>query len=112
MSDDPMAVVRRMYDAANNRDFEAVPEIFAPDFYSNPMRRSGVEPVLAAWRTITDRFPALRVTPVEMISDGDRVAVWSRVEHGPGEPATMMEMIRVAGGRVAEIWGVSTLKWR
>lgn len=112
MSDDPTAVVHRLYAAANSRDLDAVDDIFAPDFYSHPLRQSGVEPIRAAWRTIFERVPSLRVTPVEMIANGDRVAVWARVERDCGEPATMMELIRVADGRIAELWGLSTLSWR
>jgi predicted SnoaL-like aldol condensation-catalyzing enzyme len=109
---DPESVVRRMYEAANRHDLTAIDEIFAPDFYSHALHASGRDPIRAAWGQILERYPALRVEPAEMISDGDRVAVWARVFHGDGEPATMMEMIRVADDRVAEVWGVSNLRWR
>jgi hypothetical protein len=88
-----------------------VQEIFAPDFYSHPLRQVGFEPIRTAWRTITGRFPDLRVTPVRMIATGDRVAVWSTIENVPGEPE-MMELIRVADGQIAELWGLSSLTWR
>ena len=107
---DATTVVRRLYDAANRHDLDAIPEIFAADFYSHPMRTTGLDPVRAAWRSIMERHPSLRIEPIEMIVSGDRVAVWSRVHHGAGEPATMMEMIRVADDRIAEVWGLSTLR--
>ena len=107
---EPIDVVRRIYEAANRHDLEAIPGIFAADFYSHPMRTTGLEPIREAWRTIMQLYPGLRVEPVEIIATGDRVAVWARVHHGQGEPATMMELIRVADDRVAEVWGLSTLK--
>jgi predicted SnoaL-like aldol condensation-catalyzing enzyme len=109
---DATDVVRRMYDAANRHDLTTVEEIFAPDFYSHSMGKGGVEVVHEAWGQIMSRYPEVRVEPAEMIAVGDRVAVWARVHHGAGEPATMMEMIRVADGRVAEVWGLSNLQWR
>lgn len=105
-------VVRRMYEAANRHDLTAIDDIFAPDFYSHSMGKGGVETVHEAWGQIMGRYPDLRVEPAEMIAVGDRVAVWARVHHGPGEPATMMEMVRVADGRIAEVWGLSNLRWR
>jgi predicted SnoaL-like aldol condensation-catalyzing enzyme len=108
----PEQVVRRMYEAANRHDLTAIDEIFAPDFYSHAMGKAGRDPIRAAWGEIMRRYPDLRLEPVEMLCSGDRVAVWARVFHGEGEPATMMEMIRVAEGRIAEVWGVSNLRWR
>lgn len=83
----------------------------APDFYSHPLKQTGVEPIRLAWQAMIERFPELRVTPRRMIASGDRVAVWSVIENVPGEPE-MMELIRVDGGRIAELWGLSNLAWR
>jgi predicted SnoaL-like aldol condensation-catalyzing enzyme len=105
-------VIRRMYDAANTRDLDAIDGIFARDFRSHPMGTVGSEHVRAAWRHIMERYPDFRVEPVEMIANGDRVAVWSRVHVGEGEPETLMELIRVADDRVAELWGLSSRTWR
>src|SRR5690349_3534328 len=105
-------VIQRMYDAANGRDLDAVDEIFAADFHSHPMGTTGSAHVREAWRHIMERYPELRIEPVEMIAAGDRVAVWSRVHTGAGEPVTLMELIRVADGRVAELWGLSSPNWR
>lgn len=110
---EPTNAVQRMYAAANSRDIDAVAEVFAPDFYSYPLRQTGIEPIRAAWRTIFERCPDLRVTPQRMIAVGDRVAVWSTIENTPGGgDAEMMELIRVADGRIAELWGLSSLTWK
>lgn len=108
---EPTAVVRRMFDAANARDLDAVPEIFAPDFHSHPLGRTGVEPIRAAWQMIFERYPDARVVPQRMIASGDRVAVWSKIENAPGEPE-LMELIRVADGRIAELWGLTNASLR
>ena len=107
----PVATVERMYTAANGRDLDALPEIFAPDFYSHPLRQTGVGPIRAAWKTIFETFPDFRVTPRRMFATGDRVAVWSVIENVPGEPE-LMELIRVADGRIAELWGLSSVSLR
>jgi predicted SnoaL-like aldol condensation-catalyzing enzyme len=107
-----LEVIHRMYDAANNRDLAAIDEIFAPDFRSHPMGTTGVEAIRSGWRQVMALHPDLRVEPIEMITNGDRVAVWSRVHTGTGEPATLMELIRVADGRIAELWGLSSRSWR
>jgi ketosteroid isomerase-like protein len=116
MSTDPADLMRRLYAAANSGDVGAVDEIFAPDFYSHPLRQSGVEPVRAAWRAIRGRFPEFRVVPERMIVSGDRVAVWATIHNVPptpaGDPPQMMELVRVADGRVAELWGLSSFGWR
>jgi hypothetical protein len=44
-----------------------------------------------------------------MITDGDRVAVWSKIENMPGTPE-LMELIRVADGRIAEVWAFGTIR--
>lgn len=111
MNVDPISVVRRMYEAGNQRDYDAVREIFAPDFYSHPLQETGVETVLKNWRTAFGLFPEMRLTPQRMIVQGDRVAVWSKIENVTGQPE-LMELIRVADGRVAELWGLSNLAWR
>ncbi|MFI5895120.1 ester cyclase [Actinoplanes sp. NPDC051513] len=108
---DATATVERMYAAANGRNLDALPEIFAADFYSHPLRQRGVEPIRAAWKTIFETFPELRVTPRRMIAAGDRVAVWSVIENVPGEPE-LMELIRVADDRIAELWGLSSTNLR
>jgi predicted ester cyclase len=98
-----------MFAAANRGDYEAASEIFAADFRSHPLGTTGIAPIRDAWREMFIRFPGLRVVPQRMISDGDRVAVRSRIENMPGEPE-LMELIRVADGRVAEVWALGTIR--
>jgi ketosteroid isomerase-like protein len=104
-------LARRMYAAANAGDVAAIDEIFAEDFFSHPMRQRVREPIRVAWRGILERFPDLRVEAQDIVIDGDRVAVRGSVQAG-GQDAALMEFFRVADGRIAELWGISTLKMR
>ena len=47
-----------------------------------------------------------------MLVDGDRVASRATVTGLGSGPGTMFEIIRVADGRIAELWGASTLNLR
>jgi predicted SnoaL-like aldol condensation-catalyzing enzyme len=105
------SLARRMYAAASAGDVAAVDEIFAEDFFSHPMQKRGREPVRAAWQAILGRFPDFRAEAQDILVDGDRVAVRGRVLAG-GQDATLMEIFRVADGRIAELWGVSSLSLR
>jgi ketosteroid isomerase-like protein len=109
MSEEAIAAVERMFAAANRGDYRAAGDIFTEDFRSHPLGTTGVEPIRDAWRDMFTRFPGLRVVPQRMISDGDRVAVWSIVENMPGRPE-LMELIRVAHGKVAEVWALGTIR--
>lgn len=114
--DDMKALVQRMYSAASAGDFDAVDEIFAPDFHSHPLGTNGRDPVRKGWMAIRARFPELHVTAEDMIVDGDRIAVRGAVRPTPdtadADRSPIMEMIRVADGRIAELWAVANFSWR
>jgi predicted SnoaL-like aldol condensation-catalyzing enzyme len=114
--DEMKALVHRMYHAANTGDVAAVDDIFAPDFYSHPLQKSGREPIREGWIAIRAKFPDLHVEADDLLVEGDRIAVRATVRNvsavdGSGS-ATLMEMIRVADGRIAELWGVTTVQLR
>lgn len=114
--DEMKELANRMYAAANAGDLDAVDGIFAADFRSHPMGTTGAGAVKKAWAAIREKYPDLRVSVEDMLADGDRLAVRTIV-HGThasqaGEPPTIMEIIRMADGRIAELWGVTNLSWR
>jgi uncharacterized protein (TIGR02246 family) len=115
MRDAMRALAHRVHEAANAGDLDAVNEIFAADFVSHPLRTTGREPIRAAWRAIRQKYPELRSEIQDVLVDGDRVALRSTV-HGAGardgEQPTIMEVFRVADGRIAELWGVTSVVWR
>lgn len=112
-SPDPRRLAQRMHEAFNTRDITAADEIFAPDFYSHPLQ-GGVEAVKAAWTAMLTACPTIRTVIEDVLVDGDRVALRSTVHGLSADDAdaaagTMLEIFRLAEGRIAELWGVSTV---
>ncbi|RFU39546.1 DUF4440 domain-containing protein [Actinomadura logoneensis] len=109
MNDDARAVAEAMYTAFNTHDHQAAHDIFTPDFYSHPMDATGPESVARRWRQMHEAFPDLSVTVEDMVVEGDTVAVRTSVRGVPGQSPTMMEIFRVRDGRIAELWGLSSM---
>jgi predicted SnoaL-like aldol condensation-catalyzing enzyme len=110
---DPRALAHRMHDAFNTREIDALDEILAPDFYSHPLP-GGRETAKSAWAAMIAQSPAARSVIEDVLADGDRVAVRSTIHGlsgaGPDAPAaTLMEIFRVAEGRIAELWAATTI---
>ena len=117
MTDDVRAIGQRMYDAFNTGDFDAAKTIFADDFVSHPLGTTGAASVTASWTRFHAAYPDVRVAVEDMLVDGDRVAVRTTLRGTPADvagedPPTMFEIFRVHDGRIAELWGVSTLDRR
>lgn len=116
MTHDSRAVAQRMYDAFNARDLAAAETIFSVDFMSHPLNAVGVDSVVKAWGGLQATFPDIQVVVEDMVVDGDKVAVRTSL-HGvlagadiADQPLpSMMEIFRVQDGRIAELWGISTL---
>ena len=103
------ALVQRMLECFNTRQFDQADDLFAPDFFSHPLGTTGFEAGKAAWRTLVAQFPDARVVAEDILVDGDKVAVRSRVEGmtPDGARPMMIEIFRVDNGRLAENWGIS-----
>jgi predicted SnoaL-like aldol condensation-catalyzing enzyme len=115
--DEMKELAHRMYSAANAGDLDAADAIFAAGFRSHPMGTTGPGAVKKAWAAIREKYPDLRVSVEDMLADGDKLAVRTVVHGTPadqaGEPRpTIMEIIRIADGQIAELWGVTNLSWR
>jgi predicted SnoaL-like aldol condensation-catalyzing enzyme len=111
MTDDVRAAAERMYAAFNARDHAATAEIFTADFYSHPLGTTGPESVTRSWLRFHERFPEARVVVEDLIVEGDTAAVRTSVHGIPGQqPPTMLELFRVRDGRIAELWGLSSLR--
>ncbi|MGA5823131.1 ester cyclase [Kitasatospora sp. NPDC094028] len=109
---DPRHLAHRMHEAFNARDIAAADEIFAPDFYSHPLR-GGVDALKTAWTAMFTACPSARSVIEDVLVDGDRVALRSTfhgLSTGGGDtaPGTLLEIFRVAEGRIVELWGVSS----
>ena len=115
------AVVRRWFQAFNDRDWAAEEAARSADFAAHvpgapaPLDRAGWKAFIAAFSA---GFPDFRLVLEDVLAEGDRVAArWTfRGTHGgeflgmtpTGKPVSMsaVEVNRVADGKVAEHWVV------
>jgi predicted SnoaL-like aldol condensation-catalyzing enzyme len=105
------ALVQRMQECFNTRQFDQADALFTPGFFSHPLGTTGSEAGKDAWRKLTARFPGMRVVAEDILVDGDKVAVRSSVK-GTGTPdgdsyPMLLEIFRVEDGRLAEMWGAT-----
>jgi ketosteroid isomerase-like protein len=101
----------RMHQVFNALDLPAVDEIFAPDFYSHPLRFRGPDGVRQRWLTMRTAAPDLRTEVINVMAEDDHAMIHSRLNDGTGElgAGELFEVIRVADGRIAELWGARTI---
>ncbi|MGW9032419.1 ester cyclase [Streptomyces sp. NPDC055722] len=114
MTDDVRAIAQRMYEAFNARDLTAAEAIFSTDFVSHPLGTVGVDSVLKVWSGLHTTFPDIQVIVEDMLVDVDKAAVRTTLHGIPAgveeqAPPSMMEIFRVQDGRIAELWGISSL---
>lgn len=115
--DEMKELARRLYEAADAGDLDVIDAIVAPDFRSHAMGTSGPDAIKKAYAAMREKYPDLRVSVEDVLADGDKLAVRTSVHGLPasqaGEPQpAIMEIIRFADGRIAEVWGVTNLSWR
>lgn len=94
-----------MHAAFNALDFDAVYEVFAADFYSHPLGARGPAAVRDRWAAMHAGAPDLRTEVLDVIAEGDRVAIRSRLSDGSAE---LFEVLRINNGQIAELWGART----
>ncbi|MEV6618392.1 nuclear transport factor 2 family protein [Streptomyces sp. NPDC051051] len=95
-------------------DLTAARSIFSADFVSHPLGTVGVDSVVKAWSGLHTTFPDVQVIVEDMLVDADKAAVRTSLHGIPAgveEQAlpSMMEIFRVRDGRIAELWGLSSL---
>jgi predicted SnoaL-like aldol condensation-catalyzing enzyme len=106
------ALVQRMQECFNTRQFDQADGLHTPGFFSHPLGTTGFGAGKAAWRALVARFPGVRVVAEDILVDGDKAAVRSAVEgiaapDGNAQPM-LFEIFRFDDGRFAEMWGAST----
>jgi hypothetical protein len=110
--DHASALVRRMQECFNTRQFDQAADLHTPGFFSHPLGTTGFEAGKNAWRTLAARFPGIRVIAQDILVDGDKAAVRSTVEGialPDDDPQPMLfEIFRIDDGRLAEMWGATT----
>lgn len=106
------ALVSRLLDCFNTRQFDQAADLYAPGFISHPFG-TGAEAGKQAWRLLVAKFPDIRLVADKISVDGDQVTVRSSVE-GTGVIAfgaqpILIEIFRIEHGRLAEWWGSNWL---
>jgi predicted SnoaL-like aldol condensation-catalyzing enzyme len=110
--DEASALIQRMQECFNTRQFDQGDDLHTPGFFSHPLGTPGFGAGKEAWRALTARFPGIRVVAQDILVDGDKAAVRSAVEgiaapDGDAQPM-LFEIFRIDDGRLAEMWGAST----
>ncbi|MGE5132538.1 MAG: ester cyclase [Gemmatimonadota bacterium] len=119
------AAFSRFHDAVNTGDLEVIStmidEVVAPDVLFHapvPTGATGVQALRQVWEVLLRAFPDLHVAVEDLIAEGDKVVARNTVtgthQGGfrglppTGKAVTYNEIfiVRFAGRRIAEIWGV------
>ena len=110
--EDTKNLIQRMYDAFNTRNVAAADDIFAPDFYSHPLK-TGVEGVKKSWASMLKAFPDARAVVEELLVDGEKVASRTSIHGIPamadGTQPMILEIMRVKDQRIVELWGLTNM---
>ena len=114
------AIARRAYEIFSSGNLEALEEVIAPDMVDHnaaPGQARGIEGTRQVLGMLRAAFPDLRLTPEDLIAEGDRVVARLMVtgtHQGEfqglpptGKQVTMsgIEIVRLAGGKAVERWG-------
>jgi predicted ester cyclase len=116
---------RRFHDAVNRGSLDAIAsaidEVVAPDllFHTRaPLSATGVDALKQVWVVLLRAFPDIHVAIEDEIAAGDKVVYRNTVTGThlgeyrgiapTGKPISYDEIfiVRFAGGRIAELWGV------
>jgi steroid delta-isomerase-like uncharacterized protein len=115
------ALVRRLYDGINRRD-EDVFDLFAEDIVHHnrlPGTPAGRDGNRQGMHALFTAFPDLVATIEDLVVEGDRVAVRTRLRGthvgpffgspGTGQPVSIetMAFFRIHGGQIVEEWLVA-----
>ena len=117
-TEDNKALVRRGYEALNQRNLSGYYELFAPDFVFHDASRTvqGLQAYKHFFAQFITAFPDTQFTTEDLIAEGDTVAV-RRTFRGThtgslmGMPPTGRQVttpgisiFRIANGKVVEAW--------
>lgn len=110
--EDTKNLILRMYNAFNTRDITAMDDIFAPDFYSHPLK-TGIEGIKKSYASRFKAFPDARVVVEELLVDGEKAASRTSIHGVPaiadGTQPMIIEIIRVKDQKIVEIWALTNL---
>lgn len=111
------ALIRHYYDLLNERELDAVFELFSPEWVSHYTDHDmSLEQNKQFWPTLYTAFPDISFTMEHMVAEGDKVAFQETVTGthkgefmGIAPTGNKVEtintcIIRIAGGKLAESW--------
>jgi len=116
------ALVRRLIEAVNTRNWAVLDEVMAPDYvdhYVLPGQKPGREGYKEGLIITANALPDLQYTIEDMIAEGDKVAVrltWSGTQRGEimgiaptnkRVTCTRLSILRIVRGKFVEDWGFS-----
>jgi steroid delta-isomerase-like uncharacterized protein len=117
------ALLRRTYEAVNQKNLTAFFDLFAPDFvlHNGSMTIQGLEAFKQVEAMLLTALPDIHYAVEDLIAEGDKVAVRLTVtgtHHGvllgvppTGKHTTVTEsaISRIVGGKIAEHWSETDL---
>jgi predicted ester cyclase len=124
MSEENKAIVRKIQEAWSSGNLDELDQYFSPKFHAHSVP-PGMPPALdtakASSRMFAEALPDQDVEILDMVSDGDRVFVRTRVTgtnqggmpwFGVGPNGAKIDneswaLYRLEGGQVVESWGVN-----
>ncbi len=111
-TEESRVIAYRVYEAINAQDMAALDTLFDPQIVRHALGEVGIDKAKAATLKAFAATPTLRFVVEDVLADGDRAALRVTVQGRPLEPGqsplTILEIFRIANGRVAEIWGAGT----
>lgn len=110
-AEDTRALVYRVYEAINAKDFTAMKELFTPNCVSHALEDAGLENSEDTWKRFSTVFPDQHFVVEDVLVEGDKAALRVTIHGVPQQPLPIiMEIFRIENGRVAEVWGAGTLR--
>lgn len=124
MSEANKALARRFYDGFNQGNFDAFNTFIATDFVDHnpvPGQAPGLKGLKDVMGIFRGGFPDMRVTPEDLIAEGDKVVVRSSARgtntgafmgippSGKHVEIAAIDVWRVRDGKLAEAWHIEEL---
>ncbi len=118
---DPKTLVRNFFAAiSDGTAVDRLDEFIAPDIVNHGFP-AGVEGVRDALRGYNSALTDMRIEILDMVAEGDKVALRSRLSGTHSGPIfglaptgrhvrlDVMEFVRIAGDKIVERWGVAQI---
>jgi predicted SnoaL-like aldol condensation-catalyzing enzyme len=101
------AAVAFLNEAASGKLDDAYRRVSAAFRHHNAYFKGDAESLKAGMADAHKQFPNTKIEVQRAITEGDLVAVHSRVQHAPDRPAiAVVHIFRFEGDKIAELWDV------